>query len=709
MLDTNLEEKKRWIASFIGVTITGAPAVPDVVSHAAAADAAPTPSASEPSGSILSATDLAGPPAISPGSAPSQAAPAAPRLALLGPDDKAKCTAYLDAHLGAGLLDGRPGTDSTDYQPTLDGKPATLDNVVDAILPLTLFGGPSNDPTLEPGRTETRAELTDLARGRYDAIVARKVADAAKAPTAPDQPKVLRLPPNLTTPSKLNDVEGWNKWKSDMDDWWKRYATVPPNPGREHVDLPDWLYKPLQKPPTKPEWKQWADAADDFFKKYHIDPKPFVDTLKDLLKLPDDGDDSPLKPHKTPDDPTPDEPAPLTDTKYGKTDPKIDPAAKAPADPPPSPPVMPDNVTVVLLDKLKRDLSDACVKAIAAAQADDKAMRDLAASKNIALNNPGARVASIADGLPDDVKIAFQQSLNALDTKRVDIESAINAMQNARDRLAGDIHKLNATPDPHADSEMPKDVKPGDDSQLGDTVEHIWDGVNQLLKFVPIIGTVQSDLLQAIAGTDFVKDGIKGLFSVANETARQIATAMGKTNQLLISLKQAAQQDIDRDKTELQRAVKTFAELLKSLTNDASLVGQLMDKYLKGRGKSSDKDDTMAVMKAVDKAHASAQSAATLLNSESLAPRTFNAWFNQLVPPGELVSDGGPATGGPGTVVGSFVVYKKNSTNFAYRETKAFIEEVSGHLAAIKTFYGSDVEAINDAWSAAFRDALKLK
>ncbi len=675
MADTILEEKKRWVASFIGVTVTGAPV--------GARTAAPAASA---------------PP---------------PRLALLGPEDRAKCSAYLDAHLGAALMDGRPGTDSTDYQPALDQVPTTLAGVVDAILPLTLFGAPSSDPTLEPGRRETRAELTDMARDRYDAIAARKVADAAKAPVAPDQPRVLRLPPSLTAPFRLNDIDGWNKWRSGIDDWWKHVAAAPPNPGREGVELPDWLYKPLQKPPSKPEWKQWADAADDFFKKYHIDPKPLVDTLKDLLKVPDDGDDSPLKPHKTPDDPTPDEPAPLTDTKYGKHDASADgktgPQPAAPADLPSSPPVMPDNVTVVLLDKLKRDLSAACVKAVAAALADDKAMRDLAASKNIALKNPGVRVASMADGLPDDVKIAFQQSLNALDTKRVDIEAAVNAMQNARDRLAGDIRKLNTTPDPHADSEMPQDTKPGDDSHMGDTVEHIWDGVNQLLKFVPIIGVVQSDLLQAIAGTDFIKDGIKDLFNEANAAARQIATAMGKTNQLIASLKQAAQQDIDRDKTELQRAVKTFAELLKSLTNDASLVSQLMDKYLKGRGKSSDKDDTVAVMKAVDKAHASAQSAATLLNSESLAPRTFNAWFNQLVPPGELVSDGGPATGGPGTVVGSFVVYKKNGTNFAYRETRAFIEEVSGHLAEIKTFYGSDVEAISDAWSAAFRDALKLK
>jgi hypothetical protein len=224
----------------------------------------------------------------------------------LSADDTAKCETYLDAHLTALVMPGRPGTSAADYQPALDGRAVNLTDVVDALLPLTLFGRTGDDPSLAAGRRETRSELFDLASRHYDRLVADAVKAAAANPQQPNQPRVLKLPPNLLQPPRLNDAPGWGGWKSGFDDYYRRLApaTQPPRPDK----LPDWFWTPVPVPPQIPLWKQWADSFDDFCKQNHIDPDPFINELKDLLKLPDDGKDDPNRPRQPADGPPPADP-----------------------------------------------------------------------------------------------------------------------------------------------------------------------------------------------------------------------------------------------------------------------------------------------------------------------------------------------------------------------------------------------------------------
>ena len=236
------------------------------------------------------------------GAQPSAANAAAPadlsqmKLKLLSPQDTAKCNAYLDAHFDALLNPGATGTKAGDYSPALDGNAVQLSDVVNALLPLTLFGS-SSDPSLGSSRTETASELFDLVSARYDSIVANKISQAGSGGNQPSGPRVLHLPANLLAPPKLDDAAGWDSWRGAFDKWQQANTLPPPDPA---PPLPDWFWKPkyLKPPPPPAEWQQWRSSFKAWADGLHLDVKPITDTIKDQLKLPDDGDDHPLKPRK---------------------------------------------------------------------------------------------------------------------------------------------------------------------------------------------------------------------------------------------------------------------------------------------------------------------------------------------------------------------------------------------------------------------------
>jgi hypothetical protein len=355
------------------------------------------------------------------------------------------------------------------------------------------------------------------------------------------------------------------------------------------------------------------------------------------------------------------------------------------------------------IQPLQNDLSSECVQAMAQALTDYNAMHSLANANQIDLGKPEALVSAVSSGLPDNVKVELQQSLNVLDKSREDIRSAVSAMQNAKDRLVSDTHKLATLPKPASPPDANQDA-----DKIGETVEHIWDAVNSLLKFVPIIGSITSDLTQAIAGTDYVKDGIKDLFGEVDKTLAVLATMQSQTNAIYTRMRDAAAADVRNENVELQRAATHFRNLVTALKSDVSLVDQLMEKYLKDRGSSNEKKTTMAVYAAVDKAGNSVANAKNLLNSGTLGPNTYMAWVNQLVPLGKLVGEGAD-TGQPGSVRGSYVTYEKNGKNYAYGEPKSTMEELSFQLQRVMLIYASsDAEQIRDKWAAALRGSLHL-
>ncbi len=109
---------------------------------------------------------------------------AAPQLSLgLAGDEPDKCARFLDAHFDAALKQGGSPGRLDDYFPMLDKKPATIPDIVKALMPLTtagfsvLHGGQASGPLHEG----TQAQLTKLVQERLMKLAWPKVTAAAAA------------------------------------------------------------------------------------------------------------------------------------------------------------------------------------------------------------------------------------------------------------------------------------------------------------------------------------------------------------------------------------------------------------------------------------------------------------------------------------------------------------------------------------------------
>jgi hypothetical protein len=80
----------------------------------------------------------------------------------LSPDERAACDKYLDDHLGAVLKPDGSASRADGYQPTLDGKPVLIADVVVALLPLTLAGRMSKKGS-DPMFKDTLSQLEFMA------------------------------------------------------------------------------------------------------------------------------------------------------------------------------------------------------------------------------------------------------------------------------------------------------------------------------------------------------------------------------------------------------------------------------------------------------------------------------------------------------------------------------------------------------------------
>lgn len=81
-------------------------------------------------------------------------------------EDRTACGKYLDDHLGATLKPDGSATKLEGYQPTLDGKPVIMADVVVALLPLTLAGRLSKDGK-DPMFKDTLSQLEFMANERF--------------------------------------------------------------------------------------------------------------------------------------------------------------------------------------------------------------------------------------------------------------------------------------------------------------------------------------------------------------------------------------------------------------------------------------------------------------------------------------------------------------------------------------------------------------
>ncbi len=242
-----------------------------------------------------------------------------PQLKLgLTPDEVAACDNYLAAHrfaavLSAGGTPGNPG----DYQPSLDGNPASIADVVQALLPLTAAGS-ANAPPADQAQVliaQATAALFDLVKQRLNqAIVAPAVPSltpAQPAPQAdPNSPmyrqgyhegaagQAGQCKADATADETRDYEQGFSDGKAERDNFVNRVQN-----GLRDANK---AAQASGKPPDQ-AWKQWRDAVKKWCDDHHVDTGPMLDSLQDLFNLPDDGTKLPPSQHGSSDPPTQDD------------------------------------------------------------------------------------------------------------------------------------------------------------------------------------------------------------------------------------------------------------------------------------------------------------------------------------------------------------------------------------------------------------------
>jgi hypothetical protein len=189
----------------------------------------------------------------------------------------AACSKYLDDHkLAAVLIAGKTGLSQPDYEFRLDDQPREFYNVVDILMRQIPEGGLPNGPI----RSEALSQVSHLVEDRFQAALAKAMADRKAAPTPPagttPQPpadkttdpagKSTTLPIPPPPPTQLSDEEAEWLYEIDFDAVRTLGATakgnVPPDPQftlklTKHVEIwakksggakPTWTFKLLGDP-----------------------------------------------------------------------------------------------------------------------------------------------------------------------------------------------------------------------------------------------------------------------------------------------------------------------------------------------------------------------------------------------------------------------------------------------------------------------------
>jgi outer membrane protein OmpA-like peptidoglycan-associated protein len=153
-----------------------------------------------------------------------------PYLKKLSADERAACLKWLKDHkFSALLVPGKPGTRDEDYQPGYGSQgalapqpgnvtPTTIDQVVEALKPLTLAGfKPQTPEGQEASKTlDPTDELRELVQAEYARLVALQKALAGNPmkPTGTPLPDPPKKKPDPTYTEMVQ--KKWKEWKNDI-------------------------------------------------------------------------------------------------------------------------------------------------------------------------------------------------------------------------------------------------------------------------------------------------------------------------------------------------------------------------------------------------------------------------------------------------------------------------------------------------------------
>jgi hypothetical protein len=100
------------------------------------------------------------------------------------------------------------------------------------------------------------------------------------------------VPSQPVEPWTFDPIDAKARLQKAVEDSLRRRVVPLPTPVPIPI-VPDWFWKDLKPFNDEEGWKKWRDAVKEWCEQNHIDPKPILDTFKDIV-IPDDGKTGPI-------------------------------------------------------------------------------------------------------------------------------------------------------------------------------------------------------------------------------------------------------------------------------------------------------------------------------------------------------------------------------------------------------------------------------
>ena len=371
------------------------------------------------------------------------------------------------------------------------------------------------------------------------------------------------------------------------------------------------------------------------------------------------------------------------------------------------------------LQQLKRDVAATRVLIDKALLAEGD-LYGIAANTGVDLAKPqdaADKLKKSAAPLSKQDRAEIEQCLNQINAQRGVIENIFHQMEAARESLAAAIDQQQQLPDQVAESPDHKGW-----AEAGDVLEHIWDYVNTITSAgldAPI-----AVFMHALAGTDVLKDTIKGLpgdpvdqlqerVEALEQQVEQQRTAL---NSVIDTLKGAAAQAAKNATLQLTRTLDDYMHALHAYANEVATCAKLFAGVAArkpGGGRTSrdggqDAARIISAYQAVLDAAGASQMARSALLTHTLSPRRYKYWADLLVPLGTPVFDA-PDT--PDSIIAEdMIVYAKGGRQNLFRETRNTMEDLSTVVGRVAEVYdsGAKLDTQLDAWSKAMKAVIGL-
>jgi hypothetical protein len=337
------------------------------------------------------------------------------------------------------------------------------------------------------------------------------------------------------------------------------------------------------------------------------------------------------------------------------------------------------DIVTVDLSQLAADLKEAGLLIDDALTAAD-AMNAAVASTKVDPNSPDDAAAALQKAVgpvPPAVKMALQGQLDQVNDQRAALVGLLGQMKGVLATMRRAQQVSDSLPKPVDEPAPPSDSTKGTD------LEHAIDAYNGVLGLIlsPTTGVI--DVMRAVAGSDYLKDGVKALLDEVHQLDDQLKDVRKTLNATLAAVADNAAKELTDANTQLNVLNDSFGQTAVRYKTDIEHYQQAVATAIgpapKAQAAAKPITDLYFAISAAGRAFEIAHSR---LVSRTLSEKSFPAYFAQLVPPGKLQKDG-IVTGGDSCF------YVKNGKCYGYMFAEDKIAEFGELLKLVKGFFDS--------------------